>query len=69
MSLEYIRDYYKVPAKRGARVRYTGNGKTQLGEITGSNGPHLLIRMIGEKTAQPYHPTWKIEYIDADEAA
>lgn len=68
MSLEYIRQTYNVPAKRGARVAYTGNGRRQLGEITGAQGAHLLIRIIGEKVAHAYHPTWKLEYIDAEPA-
>ncbi|MFY9349102.1 MAG: hypothetical protein WBL20_08075 [Sphingobium sp.] len=66
MSLDYLRATYNVPAQRGARVAYTGNGKRQLGEITGAQGAHLLIRLIGEKVAQPYHPTWKLEYMDAE---
>lgn len=28
--MQYIRETYKVPAKRGARVRYTGDGTAHL---------------------------------------
>ena len=39
MSMDKIRRYYGVPAKRGARVRYTGEGadKPEFGTITGTS--------------------------------
>lgn len=58
MSLEYIRQYYGVPAWKGAVVFYRG----KRGEITGASGPHLTIRLDGEKHSNPYHPTCEIEY-------
>jgi len=67
MSLEYIRSAYKVPAKRGQRVRYTGdkgpNAVARLGTITSAAGPHLRIRMDGESYSLIYHPTWELEYL------
>ncbi len=50
----YIRSYYKVPATRGGRVR---TSKNELGTITGTSGPHVKVRLDGEKHAHPYHPT------------
>ncbi|MCA3247422.1 MAG: hypothetical protein ING29_13195 [Azospirillum sp.] len=58
MSLDYIRSYYGVPAKKGARVEAYG----KPGVITGASGPHILIRLDGHKNAHPYHPTDGIEY-------
>jgi hypothetical protein len=52
MSLEYIRQYYGVPAKRGAPVKYKG----QAGMVTGASGPHVQIRLLGENHTRPYHP-------------
>ncbi len=52
MSLQYVRDYYKVPAIKGAAVTYRG----KPGTITGASGPHVMIRLDGEKHARPYHP-------------
>ena len=52
MSLEYIRNYYRVPAKKGKIVSYKG----KLGMITGASGPHVKVRLEGEKNALPYHP-------------
>lgn len=68
MSLDYIRTTYAVPAKKGGRVRYTGDkgpkGKgAREGTITGASGAHLRIRMDGDSFAQPYHPTWELEYL------
>ena len=65
MTMKYIRKTYKVPAKRGARVRFMGNtnGKLQGGVIVGSKGPYLRIRLDGEKKIYSYHPTWELEYL------
>ena len=57
--MEYIRKYYKVPAKRGCKV--IANGKP--GIITGSRGAHLRIRIDGEKGSRIYHPTWRMKYL------
>lgn len=51
--LEYIRNYYKVPATKGKVVAYKG----KLGVITGANGPHVKVRLEGEKHALLYHPS------------
>ena len=52
MSLNYIRNYYAVPAKRRGKVTYKG----QLGTITGASGPHVRMRLDGEKRIRSYHP-------------
>lgn len=59
MSMEYIRMYYKVPAKRGQKV--VANGVP--GIITGSMGAHLKIRLEGQKSSSLYYPTWEIQYL------
>lgn len=65
MSIDYIRQYYGVPAMIGRRVEYTGNKITQIGTIMGAHGAHLLIVLDGEDSQEhPYHPTWKIRYLD-----
>lgn len=66
MSLEWIRTNYKVPAKRGGRVEYTGEKAPQLGTICGASGGHLSIRLDGVKHAMPFHPTWELRYLDAE---
>ncbi len=64
MSLEYIRSFYRVPAKRGGQVEYTGGpGPTRQGKITGARGARLLIRFEGEKQPHVFHPTWEIRYL------
>ena len=57
--MDYIRNYYKVPAKRFGKVQYKG----QNGVITGASGGHLRIRLDGEKKSKLYHPTWEIKYL------
>jgi len=66
VSIEWIRKNYGVPAKRGMRVEYTGDGKPELGTICGARGAHLSIRMDSVKHAMPFHPTWKLRYLDAE---
>lgn len=65
MDMDWIRNTYGVPAKRGVRVEYTGGKEPALGTITGDNGGHLLIRLDGQKHSNPYHPTWKLRYLEA----
>ena len=64
MSLEYIRSYYRVPAKRFARVEYTGGpGPPRQGKITGARGARLLIRFDDDGKTYVFHPTWEITYL------
>jgi hypothetical protein len=67
-SLEYVRNYYQVPAFPGQRVLYTGDKKKgpQPGVIVGGVSAHIKIRIDGEKDAYPYHPTWELEYVDEE---
>ena len=57
--MDYIRNYYKVPAKKGGRVEYEG----KPGTIVGSRNAYLLIRLDGEKEVGSYHPTYNITYL------
>ena len=60
MSIEYIRNYYGVPAKRGARIKHFDS----LGTITGSHGQYIRVRFDGDKHSVPMHPTWNVQYLD-----
>lgn len=57
-DLEYIKETYGVPAVINGRIKFG----SKLGTIVGANGPHLKIKIDGEKDAGSYHPTWNIEY-------
>jgi hypothetical protein len=60
-TIDYIRNYYGVPAKRGGRVEFQG----KQGVITGAGpGAHLRIRLDGEKIVRCYHPTWELKYLE-----
>jgi len=70
MSMAWIRKHYGVPAKRGVRVRYSGDigGVSHDGVIVASRYPYIRVRMPtfhGGKIST-LHPTWKVEYL-ADE--
>lgn len=58
--MDYIRKFYGVPAKRGARVCYGASG---YGIIVGSQGAYLRIRMDGETQIKSYHPTYLLTYL------
>lgn len=61
-GLEYIRSYYKVPARIGVPVLFEG----KPGVITGSSGPHLLVHIDGADEPVPAHPTWEMQYLTAE---
>lgn len=70
MSVQQIRDYYGVPAKVRGRVQYThGPDESYFGTITGTRGSYLLIRLDHQVQSSPYHPTWKLYYLDAGHPA
>lgn len=76
MSMKYIRDYYKVPAKRGARIEFEDDvyafiygfladpkKQWRKGTIVGSSGQYLRVRFDGENIIKKVHPTWKLKYL------
>lgn len=52
MSMDYVRRYYRVPAKRGGRVT-TQDGSE--GTITSATH-YVYVRLDGMKFSRPYHP-------------
>ena len=63
MSFDYIRNTYKVPAKRGSRVKFKG----RPGRVTSADGAYVNLRLDGDdKTTGPYHPTWEMEWLDSE---
>ena len=62
MTMQYIRETYNVPAKRGACV--IANGKK--GVIVGSRGPHLRIK-LEDGIIRIFHPTWNMQYVGCEQ--
>ena len=62
-NMERTRKWYGVPAKRGGRVVYTGDGKRELGTIRSAKDCRLNIQLDGLKHTTPFHPTWCLEYL------
>ena len=57
MTMQWIRDHYGVPAKRGGRVKFFGTEGTII-----SATHYLYVRMDdGRKVL--LHPTWEVEYL------
>jgi hypothetical protein len=64
MSMDYIRSYYKVPAKRGARVEYLAtDGELLQATITGSRGQYLRARLDNSTRSILLHPTSRLKYL------
>jgi hypothetical protein len=63
VTMQYIRDTYGVPAKRGGKVEYTGQDKPVMGTICGARAGYLRIRLDGAKHSRSYHPLWKLTYL------
>ena len=62
MSLQYIRDYYGVPAEEGERITYEAHDGPRTGTISRATGPHLLVRFDGEDFDSVLHPQWHVTY-------
>jgi hypothetical protein len=62
-ELDYIRQHYGVPAKRGARIRFTDGGFSREGTIVSASGPYLRVQFDGMRYKSTLHPTWNVEYI------
>lgn len=61
MTAEYVRGYYRVPAKVGGRITFQNHPAV----ITGFRGQYLLIRRDHDpESLLAIHPTWEVEYID-----
>jgi hypothetical protein len=59
-SLEYIREYYGVPADIGRRVTVYG----KPGVIVGGHGAYLSVNLDSDSPSirKTYHPTDQMEY-------
>ena len=72
-SMKYIREFYGVPARRGAEIEYQPNisSAPRRGRITSANGAYLRIRFYGESRTHPisFHPTWALMYLGKEHAA
>ena len=67
MSLEYIREYYKVDAYKGRRIHVKDTGNT--GRIIGAHGAYVLALMDRDSRKRKwiFHPL-DLVYHDEGEA-
>lgn len=61
-AMQWIRDHYPVPAKRGMRVECDG----QPGRIMSAANGHLVLWMYNTKPSHRVraHPCWRMVYFD-----
>ena len=62
MSMQYVRERYGVPAKRGMLVTVAG----KPGRITSSKHGYIMVRFDGDRRSIPCHPTWCVEYLTTE---
>ncbi|MEJ7786421.1 MAG: hypothetical protein WKF96_16580 [Solirubrobacteraceae bacterium] len=53
MSIQYVRDTYGVPVRRGQRVIHGGRDH---GTVTCCKGAHVRVRFDGERHSESCHP-------------
>ena len=58
--MNYIEEYYKVPARIGRRIKFKGDRE---GVIVKTDS-HIHVIFDGEKNKSALHPTWEVEYLD-----
>jgi hypothetical protein len=71
--MEYIRKTYNVPAKRGARIEFSGDETAKFiqgflyqpkrGTIVSARGGYIRVKFDGYDTWRALHPTWRIKYV------
>lgn len=61
MSLDYIRSYYGVPAKRNGKIVFDGAPCV----IVGTQNQYLRVRRVNNGKVITIHPTWRVEYVDS----
>ena len=57
--MEYVRQRYSVPAKRGGLVRFDGH----LGFILSAKDGYLYLNLGADGGRMKVHPTWRMEYL------
>lgn len=63
--MEYVRNWYQVPAKRGVRVRLGSGFGSDLAGLTGTitGATHYLRVKMDDGRRVWLHPTWEVEYL------
>lgn len=61
-GMAHIRDYYGVPARRGARIRFDYRGSNE-GTIVSAVGARLRVRFDNGQ-ACILHPWWNLTYLE-----
>lgn len=62
-GLEYIRQYYGVPAYAGVRVKVQHGGEVREGVILQKGDNYLRVKIDGEKHPLILHPTDGVTYL------
>lgn len=63
-GMAYIRQAYGVPAKRGARIKFTDSrGGMWEGAIRSAQDGKLRVRLDTVNGIVILHPTWNIRYL------
>ena len=70
--MQWIRDNYNVPAKRGARIEFTDSTalfimgflyQPRRGTVVAARGGYLRVRFDNEKFIRNLHPKCNVRYL------
>jgi hypothetical protein len=69
VTAQYVRDYYKVPARRGGRITWKASPRSEPrpGTIVGFRGQYLRVRFDKPLPGHPIvtlHPTDNVRYLE-----
>ena len=62
-SLQEIRDWYNVPAKKGMKIAYFGGDEVIIAQIIGA-GDHSIKVITDDGVRLTLHPVRMIKYIE-----
>jgi len=65
VSLDYIRNHYRVSAEKGTRVWF--KYADRKGTIVGTSGAYISVLFDGDDEPRQLHPTWQLEYLETEE--
>lgn len=67
MSMQRIRDYYSVPAKKGGFLNFTDTyGSVFKCQILSASDDKLRVRIVSDISFGKrliLHPTWNVQYL------
>lgn len=71
MTMAYIRRFYGVPCRLGARIRllWPDPDQPRMATVVAARDARIVVRVDGERRTHLLHPEWRIEWTPDEQAA